>query len=135
MLVIENFEDEALTTRWPPIPVAAKWRSGGRWREESFLSQGMAHEPPWLVISSSSPVVLMITTTSPRSCPGTQLLSPGKRPETLLWGENPMPPLPFRIRLLIVSLKGIQNIKRNNWQFSLVISAGRNFFWKSFFQV
>ena len=134
MLVIENFENEALTTRWPPTPAAANWKGGERWREESFLSQGMAHEPPWSVISSSSPVVLMITTTSPRSCPGTQLLSPGKRPETLLWRDTTMPPLPFRIRLLVVKFKGSENNRRYNWPFSLVNLAGGAFS-RNFFQV
>ena len=37
--------------------MAANWRSGGRWREESFLSQGMAYELPWSAIPSSLPVV------------------------------------------------------------------------------
>merc|ERR1711971_578271 len=60
--------------RWPPTPVAANWRSGGRWREEGFPSQGMDYEPPWSVIPSSSPVVEMVTATSPLSCPGTQWL-------------------------------------------------------------
>ena len=137
MLVIRNIESTALTTRWPPTPVAANWRSGGRWREESFLHQGLDYEPPWSVISSSSPVVGMVTMSSPQSCPGTQWLSLGNRPETLLRRENTMPPLLFRNGLLIVSLK--QNIKRYNWQLSLVNSAGgtvsKSFFFRFYFSI
>ena len=105
MLVIRNIAGEALTTRWPFTPVAAKWRSGGRWREENFLQQGQDHEPPWSAISSFSLVVPPLT---PPSCPGTQLPSPGNPPETLLSGDVTMPPLLFRIRLLIVSFKPIE---------------------------
>ena len=57
--VTRNIERKGLTTRWPSIPVAVAYFIGGRLREEIFLQQGQDFEPPWLMISSSSPVVSM----------------------------------------------------------------------------
>ena len=123
MLVIRNIRSAAMTTRWRPIPVAFNWRIGGRWREESFLNQGMDYEPPWPVISSLSPVVGMVTTSSPPSCPGTQWLSPGKRPETLVWRETTMQPLRFQLQLL-PSYANIE-LKTTNYLKRLVIKKMR----------
>merc|ERR1712037_860782 len=85
--------------RWPSTQVAANW-SGGRWRADSFLSQGSDYKLPWSAMSSSSPVVTMITTSSP----GTQSQSPGSKLETLLWREPAMQLSPFQLHLLNVNL-------------------------------
>ena len=113
-LLIRNYKSKALTTRWPSIPVRANW-SGGRWRADSFLSQGSTYELPWSAISSSFPVALMkISTTSPRSSPGTRLPSPGNLLENSLWRETTMLPSLFQNQLLAnASSKWIQYIKYN----------------------
>ena len=105
MLVIRKIKSKAVTTRWPSTPVAANW-SGGRWRAESFLHQGATFELPWSAISSSSPVVMMVTS-SPRSCPGTQLPKPGRRLATSLWGETAMQLSLFLLPSLNVDCKRI----------------------------
>ena len=51
-LLIRQFKSKAVTTRWPSTQVAANW-SGGRWRADSFLSQGADYELPWSERSSS----------------------------------------------------------------------------------
>ena len=55
--------DNDVTTRWLSILVARNW-SGGRWRADSFLSQGALYEPPWLARSSFSLVALMTMVTT-----------------------------------------------------------------------
>ena len=102
-LLLREIEIKSVTTRWPSTQVAANW-SGGRWREDSFLHQGLDWEPPWSAMSSSPWLVAMtMTTTSPRSSPGTQSPSPGNQVETLLWRGSPMQPSQFQLRLSLVA--------------------------------
>ena len=101
-------------SRWPSIRVAANW-SGGR--RNSFLHQGADYKLPWSTVSSTRPVVeIMVATTSPRSSPGTQWPSLGRRLENLLWRDTGTQPSPFQLHLLDVNL--IQNIK-HHWQLGL----------------
>ena len=72
----------------------------------------MDFELPWSAGPSSSPVVLM-TATSPQSCPGTQWQSLGNKLTILQRQDNTMQPLPFRLHLLNVDLKNIKYY----WQF------------------
>ena len=106
-LLIRKIESEAVTTRWPSTQVAASW-SGGRWRADSFLHLGLDYEPPWSTMSSSSPVVLMrMKMPIPRSSPGTQWPSLGKRLAASLWGETTMQLLLFLLPSLNVNSKRI----------------------------
>ena len=108
-LLIRKIGSEAVTTRWPSTQVAASW-SGGRWRADSFLHQGTDYELPRSTVSSTSPVVLMMTTSSPRSSPGTQSPSRGNKLETSLWRETTMQPSPFQLHLLNVNWKKIKTL-------------------------
>ena len=93
-----------VTTRWPSTPVAANW-SGGRWRADSFLHQGADFEPPSSERSFTSPVVTMLSLTSPPSCPGIQWLSLGNQLENLLWPDTSMQLLLFQSQLLLCFVK------------------------------
>ena len=109
-LLIRKIKRKAVTTRWPSTQVAANW-NGGRWRADSFLHQGLDHKFLWSTISSLSPAAGkdQVTTSSPRSSPGTQWPSLGNLLETLLWGEPTMQPSPFPPHLLNVNLKTINS--------------------------
>ena len=85
-------------SRWPSIRVAANW-SGGR--RNSFLHQGAGYKLPRSTVSSTLPVVTL-TTPPPRSSPGTQWPSLGKRLENLLWRDTGTQPSPFQLHLLDV---------------------------------
>ena len=88
----------------------------GEAKKKGKKNQGMDFELPWSARPSSSPVVLM-TATSPQSCPGIQWQSLGNKLTTFLRQDNTMQPLPFRLHLLNVDLKkSIQNNKYY-WQF------------------
>ena len=117
LLFIRTIKSKAVTTRWPSTQVAANW-SGGRWRADSFLHQGLDWELLWSAMSSSSPVVMMmVPTSSPRSSPGTQWPIPGNLLATLLWRESATQPLPFQLQLLArANSKWIKNIT-HHWQF------------------
>ena len=73
----------------------------------------------------------MVSTTSPRSSPGTQWPSPGNLLETLLSQEGHMQPSPFQLHLLNVNLKSVRKIKHHwqcFWYFSNYICSGRKVF-------
>ena len=92
--------------------MAANW-SGGRWRADSFLHQGMDHRLHWSERSSSSPVVLnllMMKTPAPRSSPGTLWPSPGNLLETLLWRDTPLQSLPFQLHLYNVDYNLVRKV-------------------------
>ena len=102
--------------------------TGEKSRAESFPHQGVGYELQWSVMSFTSPVVLMATTTSPRSSPGTRTPSRGKMQENSMWGECTTRLLPSRspsynvhefnkILTLYIFLKRKigQNILNNSW--------------------
>ena len=101
---IRNIVSKAVTTRWPSTPAEANL-SGGRWRVDSSLHQGAGFELPSSEMFSTSPVVMTLSATSPRSCPGIQWLSPGNRLGTSLWGDTSMQLLSFQIQLLLCFVK------------------------------